>query len=129
MSYNLELWTDISAYKNGYPARPIDFGKMRNAGVDGVCIRKSLGYYQDVKLKENWLLAGEAGLKRTVYVVPFVGYDNARQLAAMIKDLDPLTLDRPMWIDLERAHSLGLQAGTNTAIYFLQALTTWAQTE
>jgi len=126
MSYNLELWTDISGYQNLDPPRPIDFVKMKAAGVNGVCIRKSIGYFQDKAFQMNWKGAGDAGLKRTVYVVPFVGYDDARQLAAMILNLDPTKLDRPAWLDIERAHTKGKQAGANMIIWFLNQLTVWS---
>lgn len=126
MPLNLELYADISSYQNGGPPRPIEFAKMQDAGIDGVCIRKSIGYYQDTQFVGNWNGAGEAGLKRTVYFVPFVGFNNDRQLAALTQGLDPALLDTPPWVDLERKHFLGLQAGANLAIWMLTKVSQWA---
>ena len=122
---NCEWWADISAFQNGLPIKPIDFAKMRVAGIDGVCIRKSLGTLQDVAFKMNWDGAGAAGLKRTVYVVPYVQFSKERQLEAMIKDFDPAELDRPMWLDVERTHKLTLQQATAVILWFLYELENW----
>lgn len=132
---NLELWCDVSFYQNGGDAarlKPIDFGKMRRAGVDGVCVRKSTGYYRDVAFDMNWDGANFAGLKRTLYTVPFIGYDTAKQLTAMTTVVrngivTPFLpkLDRPMWLDCERAHQKGRQQATNEVMWYLLKLTEW----
>ena len=100
-----ELWCDVSAYQVG-ANQPIDFNKMKSAGAVGVCIRKSLGYYRDVTFEQNWAGAGAAGLKRTLYAVPYPQFDFARQILAMTTNPDgsPFLgpLDRPMWLDVER---------------------------
>ena len=121
----LEWWADVSAFQNGLPVKPIDFAKMGAAGIDGVCIRKSLGTLQDVAFKMNWEGAGAAGLKRTIYVVPYVQFDRARQFEAMTKDINPALLDRPMWLDVERSHPLTLQQAAATILWFLFELTAW----
>lgn len=106
MSY--DLWADISINQNAdaLNPRPIDFAKMKAAGAVGVCIRKSVGYYRDVAFQLNWDGAGAAGLKRTIYVVPFPQYNFTRQFTAMTTWADGSAftepLDRPMWLDVER---------------------------
>ena len=76
-----ELCTDISVYQNGSPPQPIDFFKMRDAGAKCVWIRKQTGFYRDVAFEMNWAGARAAGLERSFYSVPFVGYDFGRQWA------------------------------------------------
>ena len=132
---DLELWADICYYQNGGDAanlRPVDFKKMRAAGVAGVCIRKSVGYYRDVAFDMNWDGAGFAGLKRTLYTVPYVGYDTQRQLTAMTTVVrngivTPFVprLDRPMWLDCERTHAKGRQQATNEVMWYLVKLAEW----
>ena len=120
-----EFWTDISLNQNGDPLNPklVDFMLMKSRGVDGVCVRKSMGYRQDASFIRNWTGARAAGLKTTAYVVPFVGYDLVKQLDAAMLGLNPAELDRPPWVDLERAHNFGLAIGTKLAADFLNG---WA---
>src|SRR3990172_5308545 len=129
---NVELWTDISVYQNGNnPGKPIDFVRMKLAGVAGVCIRKSTGFYRDSWFLRNWEGAGAAGLKRTFYVVPYYGYDTARQLRAALTIVDargneqpfvPGPLDRPWWLDVEYRHTGKRDAAENWIIGYLGSL-------
>jgi len=125
MILNPELWCDIASWQNdynpndpvGHPGKPIDFNKMRDAGAVGVVIRKSVGKNHDVWFERNWKGAGDAGLRRSVYVVPFV-YDpidpqiNAAVAWPTSGGVFDGKLDIPAWDDVERKHALPL----NTAI-------------
>lgn len=123
----IEVWTDISAYQNFKPRSsvgplPIDFAMMKAAGIVGVCMRKHTGYYRDVGFEMNWADAKAAGLKRTFYGVPFVGFDMIRQLNALrtLSDgsaFDPTVADSPPWDDVEYKHRYGTtDAGRQKAI-------------
>lgn len=134
----MELWTDISIYQNDvdadYNPLPIDFEKMKAAGADGVCIRKQVGYYRDIAFYQNWIAAGEAGLKRTFYVVPYPGYNRDRQWTAMttiiidgeIVPFDPSQIDRPLWADIEVRHRITKNQAIGDVLWFLHNLTSWA---
>jgi len=128
---NYELWTDISHYQNGAaPGGPIDFARMKQAGAAGVCIRKSSGFYRDTWFERNWEAAGAAGLKRTFYAVPFVGYDFDRQWAAMTtradgSPFDPSEVDRAPWCDVEYRHPLAVSTAIGLLLEWMHAMTEW----
>ncbi len=113
---DLTIWTDISRYNNSKPNSstiyPINFDKMRAAGggVEGVCIRKSIGKFHDPAFEMNWQGAGDAGLKRSVYCVPYVSYDMAPQQHVMSTwpsgGMFDGVCDIPAWDDVERKHKL-----------------------
>jgi len=113
---DLSTWTDISSHQNAYQPHigqqgvSIEFQKMVDHGVTGVCIRKSLGKLHDAWFEDNWQKAGDVGLKRTVYCVPFVAYDMQAQHAAMISwpsgGVFDDKCDIPAWDDVERRHNL-----------------------
>lgn len=110
MTLNLETWADISDYQNHRPGndtwRPISFDKMRDAGAVGVAIRKSLGKVHDPSFERNWVAAGAAGLKRTIYWVPYVNFDMVPQLKVAGEwpsgGVFDEHLDIPAWVDVER---------------------------
>jgi hypothetical protein len=130
-----EVWTDISINQNKYADNPlpIDFVKMRDAGVDGVCIRKSSGYYRDIAFEMNWAGAGDAGLKRTIYVVPYVGYGMERQWTAMttlivngaVVPFEP-TVDRPVWNDVEYRHRIAKTRAIEEILVYQYRLKNWS---
>lgn len=130
---NLETRTDISCLQNDCdmfnlaekPGKPINFAKMREAGATGVAIRKTLGVYHDPWFERNWLGAGDAELRRTVYCVPYVAYSSIvdRQLQVISTwqsggDFDG-QVDDPAWCDAERKHNLGLQLATNRLLPYM----------
>lgn len=111
---DLSTWTDISRYQNSKPNSdtilPINFIRMQAKGVKGVVIRKSIGNRHDPAFEMNWQGAGDAGLKRSVYCVPFVSYGMDRQIRAMQDwpsgGVFTGSLDIPAWDDVERRHKL-----------------------
>ncbi len=113
---DLSTWTDISSHQNAYQphigqeGKDIIWQKMVDQGVTGVCIRKSLGRFHDAYFERNWQGAGDVGLKRTVYCVPFVSYDMAPQQEAMSTwpsgGMFGSPVDIPAWDDVERKHKL-----------------------
>ena len=123
-----ELWCDISINQNGdaINPRPIDFVKMKSAGAVGVCIRKSVGYYRDISFPMNWEGAGLAGLKRTIYTVPYPQYNFDRQITAMTTWSDGSLftgpLDRPMWLDVERNPYMTKQSAISIILLYLVRL-------
>jgi hypothetical protein len=134
----LTTWTDISRFNNSYPAddtiRPIDFVKMQDQGVEGVCIRKSIGRVHDPAFEQNWQRAGDVGLKRTVYCVPYVAYDMGRQQEAMSTwpggGIFDGKCDIPAWDDVERKHKLTLsQAITKLMPYHYAMVDTFGAAE
>ena len=129
---DLSTWTDISRYNNSRPnddtIRPIDFNKMQDAGlgVDGVCIRKSIGRFHDPAFEMNWQGAGDAGLKRTVYCVPYVSYGMDRQQEVMSTwpsgGLFDGKCDIPAWDDVERKHKLTLREAISRLLPYHYAM-------
>ncbi len=114
---DLTIWTDISSHQNAYQphigqqGESIKWNKMVDQGVVGVCIRKSLGKLHDAWFEDNWQKAGDAGLLRTVYCVPFVSYDMDPQQVVMMGwpsgGIFDDQVDIPAWDDVERRHKLG----------------------
>ncbi len=112
----LTTWTDISRYNNSKPNSdtilPITFHRMQDQGVVGVCIRKTIGRFHDPAFEMNWQDAGDVGLLRTVYCVPYVAYDMTKQQLVMSTwpsgGLFDDKVDIPAWDDVERKHKLNL---------------------
>lgn len=134
-----EIWTDISSYQNYAPGSnvgpmPINFDAMRDAGIDGVCIRKQSGYYRDVAFRINWAGALAAGLKRTFYGVPFVAYPLERQWQSLttiklpdgtIIPFDPTEADAPPWDDIEKKHKLNLSLAIERTLAWHYRFVEW----
>lgn len=129
---SLDTWTDISSHQNAYQphigmmGKPIEFNKMVDQEVVGVCIRKSLGKSHDAWFERNWQGAGAAGLKRTVYCVPFVAYAMERQHMAMMEWPSGGAFDGqcdiPAWDDVERKHKLTRQQAISRLIPYHYAM-------
>lgn len=135
MTIKTEVWTDIAINQNKWRdnPQPINFVKMRDAGIDGVCIRKSTGYYRDTAFEMNWEGAGLAGLKRTIYVVPYVGYSIERQWTAMTTlivhgDVVPFVpaVDRPVWNDVEYRHRIAKARAIEEILEYQHRLQNWS---
>ncbi len=114
------LGTDISAYQG-----TVDFTKMEDAGAKFVIMRKSLGYYGDLKFWENFESAKKTGLKIGAYGVPFVGYDINRQFTKFIEGLSPVDLDFPPFPDIERRHRYTKSRAISDMLSYMLKLKDW----
>ena len=130
-----ELWTDISINQNCKPGNstiyPINFAKMKAAGIDGVVIRKSYGTYRDKAFSANWLGALAAGLQRSLYAVYYPQIEFEKQVEAMTTFADgspfnPDQVDRPPWADLEVAHHMSTSLAIKNTLAWLYRMKLWA---
>ena len=130
---DISKYTDISSFQNAYnpadpamPGKPINFAQMRDKGVVGVCIRKTLGKTHDKWFERNWQGAGDAGLKRSVYCVPYVSFDMGPQQVAMTMwpsgGLFDDVCDFPAWDDVERKHQLPLSTAISRLLPYHYAM-------
>ncbi|KKN64481.1 hypothetical protein LCGC14_0490940 [marine sediment metagenome] len=126
----LSTRTDISRFNNSRPAddtiRPIDFQRMVDQGVDGVCVRKSIGRFHDPAFEMNWQGAGDAGLRRTVYSVPYIRFDIGPQQLVMSTwpsgGVFDGRVDDPAWADIERKHDLPLSVAIARTLDFMYSM-------
>lgn len=128
---DLSTWCDISHFQNFRPGSdvwsPIDFQRMADQGVEGVAVRKTIGRFHDPSFEANWRGAGDVpGFKRTVYCVPYVAYDMAKQQEVMATwpsgGVFDDEVDTPAWADVERKHSLTRQQAINRLMPYLGAM-------
>lgn len=121
-------WVNNIAYKNGNDVSAwqgdINFDVMKNLS-DFVYIRKSIGYYSDLRFWDNFDGAKLAGMPMGIYHYFYAGYNVERQFAKMIEGIQPSDLTFPPVLDVEHKHRVSKSQAVGEVLKFLHLLKSW----
>lgn len=115
-----ENGNDISANQGD-----ADFEIMKVAGSKYVILRKSIGYYSDLRFWEYFDGVKQAGLPIGAYHFFYPGYSVERQFAKFTEGINPSDLTFPPVLDVERRHTLSKTQAISDVLKMLYMLKSW----
>jgi GH25 family lysozyme M1 (1,4-beta-N-acetylmuramidase) len=124
----LHYGNDTSKWQLAYPYKiPPKFNLAAERKIDLVCVKKSQGCSQDPAFGITWNTLKQYPIKRTVYhyFEPVVSFQ--QQIDALLSGLVPEDIQAPMWLDVEKAHSLPKSGVLNRMIEMLYAMKEWSR--
>lgn len=111
---------DISAWQGN-----TNFTTMKFAGSKYVYLRKSIGYYGDLRFWEYFDGVKMAGLPLGIYHYFYAGYNVERQFAKMTEGINPSDLVFPPVLDVEHKHRVSKSQAIGEVLKFLYLLKNW----
>lgn len=111
---------DISAWQG-----ETDFEVMKAAGSEFVYLRKSIGYYKDLRFWDYFDGVKQAELPMGVYHYFYAGYSVERQFQKFIEGIQPSDLAFPPILDVEHRHSVSKSRAVTDVLKMLYLLDNW----
>lgn len=119
---DISKWQVIPPYKT-----PPYFQRAEERGIKLVCVKKSQGLAQDPAFGVIWnALKLHPNIKRTVYHWFEPTIKSGPQIDAFLAGLTPADITAPMWLDVERQHSMNKSEVLKRLLEMLYAVKEWS---
>jgi GH25 family lysozyme M1 (1,4-beta-N-acetylmuramidase) len=120
---DISKWQIIPPY-----TKPPNIALAEERGIDLICAKKSQGFAQDPAFGLIWkALKQRPKVKRTVYHYFEPAMDANRQLDALLAGLTKEDITAPMWLDVEKGHSLNKNIVIKRMLDMLYGMKAWSE--